>query len=160
MFFLIYPENRLWHFMQTVSQICMKCQSLFFWRKKKFFKLSAVIFIQSILSVNYLYPASILYKSVAGRYRPVRVADGPITARYRFIKNAYWVITCKIGLSLFWKNKTKKKKKKKADTSQSLTPRQPLRSIFVSFLREREKRDRRAWKNNQSTDSTGGSIVS
>ena len=33
-------------------------------------------------------PASILYKSIAGRYRPVRVADGPITARYRFIKNA------------------------------------------------------------------------
>ena len=35
-------------------------------------------------------PASILYKSIAARYRPVRVADGPITARYRFIKNAYW----------------------------------------------------------------------
>ena len=33
---------------------------------------------------------SILYKSIAGRYRPVRVADGPITARYRFIKNASW----------------------------------------------------------------------
>ena len=28
-----------------------------------------------------------LYKSLAGRYRPVRVADGPITARYKFIKN-------------------------------------------------------------------------
>ena len=38
-----------------------------------------------------MLPASILYKSIAGRYRPVRVADGPITARYRFIKNAYWV---------------------------------------------------------------------
>ena len=36
-------------------------------------------------------PVSILYKSIAGRYRPVRVADGPITARYRFIKNASWV---------------------------------------------------------------------
>ena len=31
----------------------------------------------------------ILYKSIADRYRPVRVADGPITARYKFIKNAY-----------------------------------------------------------------------
>ena len=31
-------------------------------------------------------PVSILYKSIAGRYRPVRVADGPIRARYRFIK--------------------------------------------------------------------------
>ena len=27
----------------------------------------------------------ILHKSIAGRYRPVRVADGPITARYRFM---------------------------------------------------------------------------
>ena len=38
-----------------------------------------------------IYPASILYKSIAGRYRPVRVADGPITACYRFIKKANWV---------------------------------------------------------------------
>ena len=34
------------------------------------------------------YPVSILYKSIAGRYRPVSVADGPITARYRFIKRS------------------------------------------------------------------------
>ena len=33
-------------------------------------------------------PVSILHKSISGRYRPVRVPDGPITARYRFIKNA------------------------------------------------------------------------
>ena len=33
-------------------------------------------------------PVSILHKSIAGRYRSVRVADGPITARCRFIKNA------------------------------------------------------------------------
>ena len=39
----------------------------------------------------YIYPVSILYKSIAGRYRPVRLADGPITDRYRFIKNASWV---------------------------------------------------------------------
>ena len=37
-------------------------------------------------------PASILHKSIAGRYRPVRVADGPITDRYRFIENASWDI--------------------------------------------------------------------
>ena len=37
------------------------------------------------------FPVSIIYKSKAGRYRPVRVADGPITARSRFIKNASWV---------------------------------------------------------------------
>ena len=35
-------------------------------------------------------PVNILCKSIAGRYRPVRVADGPITARYRFIKNVSW----------------------------------------------------------------------
>ena len=33
---------------------------------------------------------------IAGRYRPVNYPDGPITARYRFIKNAYWVN------SFFW----------------------------------------------------------
>ena len=37
-------------------------------------------------------PASILYKSTVGRYRPVSYPDGPITARYRFIKNAYWEV--------------------------------------------------------------------
>ena len=36
-----------------------------------------------------IIPVSIL-KSIAGRYRLVRVADVPIRARYRFIKNAYW----------------------------------------------------------------------
>ena len=35
-----------------------------------------------------VFPVSLLHKSIADRYRPVRVADGPITARYRFIKNA------------------------------------------------------------------------
>ena len=34
--------------------------------------------------------AMILHKSSAGCYRPVRVGNGPITARYRFIKNASW----------------------------------------------------------------------
>ena len=40
---------------------------------------------------TYTSPASILSKSIAGRYSPVSYPDGPITARYRFIKNAYWV---------------------------------------------------------------------
>ena len=35
-----------------------------------------------------IIPVSIHYNSIAGHYQPVRVADGPITARYRFIKNA------------------------------------------------------------------------
>ena len=46
--------------------------------------------------ICYVFPVSILYKSIAGRYRPVRVADGPITARYRFIKNASWVVALAI----------------------------------------------------------------
>ena len=33
----------------------------------------------------YTYPVSILHKSIVGRYRPVRVADGPMTASYRFM---------------------------------------------------------------------------
>ena len=33
---------------------------------------------------------SILHKSIVDHYRPVRVADGPITACCRFIKNASW----------------------------------------------------------------------
>ena len=41
---------------------------------------------------NSLNPASIHWKSIAGRYRPVSYPDGPITARYRFIKNAYWEV--------------------------------------------------------------------
>ena len=46
------------------------------------------------------FPASIFYKSIAGRYRPVSYPDGPITARYRFIKNAYWVNTTNLGFCI------------------------------------------------------------
>ena len=35
-------------------------------------------------------PVSILRKSISGRHRPVRVADGPMTARCRFTLNASW----------------------------------------------------------------------
>ena len=38
------------------------------------------------------FPVSILRKSISGRHRPVRVADGPMTARCRFTSNASWVI--------------------------------------------------------------------
>ena len=46
------------------------------------------------------YPASILYKSIAGRYQPVSYPDGPMTARYRFIKNAYRVYTLTISVKI------------------------------------------------------------
>ena len=53
-------------------------------------------------------PVSILYKSTADRYRPVRVADGTITARCMFLKNASWEgSSIEINLKptkLWWKN--------------------------------------------------------
>ena len=42
-------------------------------------------FYCTTLQAARMIPASILHKSIAGRYRSVRVADGPITARYRFM---------------------------------------------------------------------------
>ena len=35
--------------------------------------------------LSQMYPVSILRKSISGRHRPVRVADGPMTARCRFM---------------------------------------------------------------------------
>ena len=65
-----------------------------------FLKVSPVIYLLVPISLpniealaqknNNKKPAGILYKSIAGRYRPVSYPDGPITGRYRFIKNAYW----------------------------------------------------------------------
>ena len=52
------------------------------------------------VSVRTTNPASILYKSTADRYRPVSYPDGPITARCRFKKNAYWEDSDKIGVYL------------------------------------------------------------
>ena len=49
--------------------------------------------------VTMVYQVCILHKSTADRYRPVRVADGPITARCRFIKNASWDIYL-LGITL------------------------------------------------------------
>ena len=60
------------------------------------FSLSQTLITQTSNIIN--YPVSILYKSIAGRYWPVRVADGPITARYRFIKNASWEMNGSIDL--------------------------------------------------------------
>ena len=71
------------------------------------YQLTAVLRERSIKGCYLSYfPVSILYKSKTGRYRPVRVADGPITARYRFIKNA-------IGVWMYQNSQKKKKKKKK-----------------------------------------------
>ena len=76
----------------------MTCQSLFSGKNKKNASKCLLKVLPSMRSVKQrtlslvpgYVPVSILYKSIAGRYRPARVADGPITARYRFIKNASW----------------------------------------------------------------------
>ena len=54
-------------------------------------KLSATV--KTNLLIRQSNPASILYKSTAGRYRPVSYPDGPMTARCRFIKIACWETT-------------------------------------------------------------------
>ena len=40
---------------------------------------------QGLRYYRYMYPVSILRKSISGRHRPVRVADGPMTVRCRFM---------------------------------------------------------------------------
>ena len=58
-------------------------------------------------------PVNILSKSIAGRHRPVRVADGPITARYRFIKNASWVgIKSYVRTTMSFMQEKKERKKR------------------------------------------------
>ena len=54
---------------------------------------SALISLFLMTRLNKTNPVSIRYKSIAGRYRPVSYPDGPITARYRFIKNASWEVS-------------------------------------------------------------------
>ena len=48
--------------------------------------------LHASISILRLNPVSILHRSIAGRNRPVRLADGPIMARCRFIKNTSWEI--------------------------------------------------------------------
>ena len=64
----------------------------FSWRNKNllFFFFFQKTSLSGVVLSN-TYPVSLLYKSIAGRYWPVRVADGLIMAGYRFIKNASWV---------------------------------------------------------------------
>ena len=46
--------------------------------------LTKLLFCSSLVFALIRYPVSILRKSISGRHRPVRVADGPMTARCRF----------------------------------------------------------------------------
>ena len=56
------------------------------------------VFIRMVSMVRYflfldIIPVSILHKSEVSRYRPANYPDGPITTRYRFIKNASWALS-------------------------------------------------------------------
>ena len=48
------------------------------------FKPLKLLFLFPAFIDTSMYPVSILHKSISGRHRPVRVADGPMTARCRF----------------------------------------------------------------------------
>ena len=67
---LIYV-HKMWHLTACKISVCL---SFLNWIKNEmiFYRISELML--PTLTV------SILYKSIAGRYRPVRVADGPITA--------------------------------------------------------------------------------
>ena len=57
-----------------------------------FYRYWSKLLFGTIPTPAYDIPVSILHKSIACSYRPVRVADGSITTRCRFIKNASWDI--------------------------------------------------------------------
>ena len=61
------------------------------WKKWRLYTKRNIAYLRKLIFGAFIgNPVNILYKSKAGCYRPVRVADGPITACYRFIKNASW----------------------------------------------------------------------
>ena len=63
----------------------MSTHNIYFYGKlEKFSLLANYPFGASILKRVNGTPVSILRKSISDRHRPVRVADGPMTARCRF----------------------------------------------------------------------------
>ena len=78
------------------------------------------------------HPVSILHKSIAGRYRPVRVADGPKTTRYKFMQNASWACRTICYPSLFYIEIFCNVKVNSKDTDQSA---QMIRLIWAFVLR-------------------------
>ena len=62
-FFLFFSENRLWYFMQIVSTICMKCQSLFSGKNKIIPKYHMLKLIISMHSIKYEFGQRCLRRS-------------------------------------------------------------------------------------------------
>ena len=86
---------------QRLIRVCTVC---FNYRKLRI-KLNSLAFPFRTIFPAYtrtIYPVSILHKSIVGRSRPVRVADGPRTARCRFVKNASWVPTSAVSALIIY----------------------------------------------------------
>ena len=89
---ILYCQHMCWIKQVTIIHICNRCTC---W--KCLLRMLATLRMCNT-SVTYSYvwhmhahsrtnstiPVSILRKSISGRHRPVRVADGPMTARCRF----------------------------------------------------------------------------
>ena len=74
---------------------CLTCRQI---PKTVTMELSALKNEPSVLKQSTDSSASILLKSIAGRFRPVSYPDGPITARYRVIK----MLTCILTTASNW----------------------------------------------------------
>ena len=92
--FALFFQNRLLLYHWRLIRQCACAGCLAFILRSTASDERSTLFTQHCLSQYLRFagpsPARIFYKSIAGRYRPV-YPDGPITARYRFIMNVYWV---------------------------------------------------------------------
>ena len=83
------------HNIQFIDKIRILPEIFVFWSYRKNFvwtqKQVRISHGKRVIGVRAIPSRHFFYKSTAGRYRPVSYHDGPITARYRFIKNAGWV---------------------------------------------------------------------
>ena len=85
----------------SVQFVCLSLQKRLCSKRQEFAPLWEFVILPIIyINIDILwtklgetFPASILYKSTAGRCRPVSYPVGPITARYRFIKKASGLVS-------------------------------------------------------------------
>ena len=73
-------QNNLSH-----NNCLLRSRRVFVWVKMGTNAAAAILYGDSSFKDTMSFPVSILHKSIVGRYRPVRVANGPITARYMFM---------------------------------------------------------------------------
>ena len=80
-----FSRNAMYVYLLYSCFIYRHIKAFFLYRNKSY-----IFPMLGLAKIEY-FPDSILSKSTAGRYRPVSYSDGPITARCRCRKNAYWV---------------------------------------------------------------------